>query len=82
MLENELEIPRIAMAGEVHIELFSNSEIIVDGCKSIIKCSDTLISLNTGKRVVSVSGAGLVIKSFACEQAVIDGEILSLDFVS
>jgi sporulation protein YqfC len=82
VVAGELEIPRIAMAGEVHIELFSNAEVIIDGCKSIIKCTDTSITLNTGKRAVSVTGDALVIKSFVCEQVVIDGEILSLDFVS
>lgn len=81
-IEEELEFPRTAIASAVHIELCGNREAIVDGCKGVLEYDDTVIRLNTGKLVVRFTGSDLCINTYNMDTAIIQGNILSIDYSS
>lgn len=76
-----IPLPEI-LSGEPKIEMLGNREIIVDGCKGVVEYGENLIKLNTENCVLSISGDGLVIKSYDGSVAVISGIITDITFVS
>ncbi|MCD7873299.1 MAG: YabP/YqfC family sporulation protein [Clostridiales bacterium] len=66
--------------GEPHIEIYGNSQCIVDGLKSVVEYSNKKIKLNIGKKSVTFTGDELYIDSFTPQGAVIEGLIISLEF--
>ncbi len=79
-LTEELGIPKAIVKGYNHIELFGNHEAVVNQCAGIIEYSEERIKLNIGKNTVLFSGSDLCIKEYGSSQAVISGDILSLEF--
>lgn len=77
-LVKEFDFPEDLCRGGFHIELF-NGNVIVDGCKNVAEYSDGRIVLNTGSRRIIVLGDNLIVKSFACSQANITGNIISVE---
>ncbi len=63
--------PRIEMAG---------SECLVDGLQSIIEYSNDKITLNLGTQVITFFGDDLRINSFTREGAIVEGNIISMEF--
>lgn len=80
MFKNLTDFPVEYYTGEPHIELYGNSQCIVDGLKSVIEYSDEKIKLNIGKKSVTIHGGNLHIDSFTPEGAIVEGIILSLEF--
>ncbi len=78
----ELELPRSAVSNTCHIELSGNREAIVDGCKGVLEYDENTIKLNTGKTIVRFTGTDLSINTLNMETAVIEGNIVTLDFSS
>lgn len=79
-LTQELEIPQAALRGVSHMELSGNREAIVEGCKGVVEYDEGIIRLNLGKNIVRFAGTGLSIRTLTLEQAIITGNILSIDF--
>lgn len=65
--------PRIEMTG---------SECLVDGLESIIEYSPTKIQVSLGSQLITFWGDDLRINSFTREGAVVEGNILSMEFSS
>ena len=63
-----------------HMELSGNREAIVEGCKGVVEYDEGIIRLNLGKNIVRFTGTGLSIRTLTLEQAIITGNILSIDF--
>lgn len=63
--------PRLEMTGR---------ECLVDGLQSIIEYSSDKITLNLGKQVITFFGDDLRINSFTREGAVVEGNIISMEF--
>ena len=80
MLKNITDFPVEYYTGEPHIELYGNTQCVVDGLKSVVEYSDSKIKLNIGKRSVTICGDGLHIDSFTHEGAIVEGIILCLEF--
>jgi len=74
------DIPPGMTGGDVKIELSSNREACVDGCKGIIEYYDTLIKLNIGNGTVSFCGKNLHISVYNANVAVIIGIINSVEY--
>lgn len=64
---------------EPHIELFGNSECVIDGLEGIIEYTSERIKINLGKYAVSIIGDELYINSFSHNGAIINGYIISLE---
>jgi sporulation protein YqfC len=63
-----------------HLEIFSNSQCIVDGLKGIVEYSRDKIKINLGKSLVTFWGDGLYINSFSPDGAIVEGNIISMEF--
>lgn len=67
--------------GQPRLEFYGTDECVVDGLKSIIKYSADEIILNVGKIAVKFSGSDLHINSFSPEGAVVNGFIMTMEFM-
>jgi len=79
-LTQELEIPQAALRGVSHMELSGNREAIIEGCKGVVEYDEGVIRLNLGKNIVRFTGTQLSIRTLTLEQAIITGNIISIDF--
>lgn len=64
----------------VHIEIFSNQKMILEGCKSIVDYRSDYIKLKFKKGNFSVFGKDFLISDFEDERIIIKGEISSVEF--
>ncbi|MCL2507753.1 MAG: YabP/YqfC family sporulation protein [Oscillospiraceae bacterium] len=81
-LGEELEMPKTSLPGTVHIEMSGNREAVVDGCRGVVEYNENVIRLNTGKLIVRFTGSCLMIRTLQLNQAIVCGNILSVDFTS
>lgn len=65
-----------------NIEMYSDKEIVVDGCKCVEDYNKDYIKLNLGEKNIKICGENLIIDSFLYEQADIKGQIVSLEFTT
>ncbi len=70
------------LVDEPKIEMLSNREIIIDGCKGVVEYTENHIKLSLGIGAICISGDNLVIKSFDSSIAVISGTITDISFTS
>ena len=79
-ITEELGIPKTIVNGYNHIELFGNREAIVNQCEGIIEYSEERIKLNMGKNTILFCGSDLCMKAYGSSQAVLSGNILTIEF--
>lgn len=75
-----LDLPQEALAGYAYIEISGNREVIVEGCRGVLEYSDTVVSLNTGKLIVKITGCELTVVSMQNTQAIIRGVIAGVEY--
>lgn len=75
-----LELPPGTLTSSSHIEISSNREAFVDGCRGIIDYDEDHIKVNIGNGTACFFGRGLEIKSLSAHQAVIRGFIMKIEF--
>lgn len=80
LLGKALELPPGALGKGAHIELSSNREATVDGCKGVMEYEETRIKLNIGTGSVTFLGRNLEITNLLGNQTVIAGFITGLEF--
>ncbi len=66
---------------QVHVEFFGRGEASIDGLYGVLEYDGGRIRLSTGKEEIIFLGKGLSIDVFDLGQAVIHGEISSMEFV-
>ncbi|GHU82386.1 hypothetical protein AGMMS50284_4170 [Clostridia bacterium] len=64
------------------LEMKSNREVTIDGCKGILEYDKEIIRINTGSMVVSFKGRSLNIKCLTASSMIIEGFITSVEFIS
>ena len=64
----------------MRVELLSDREAVVDGCRGILEYSESCIRLCTGALTVRFTGEGLTMRNFGGLGAVVEGKIHSVDF--
>lgn len=79
--ERKLQLPDV-LINEAKIEMLSNREIIVDGCKGVIEYGENLIKLNIGELVLCLAGDNMIIESFDSGVAIVRGKFAEISFVS
>lgn len=67
--------------GKPRIEM-SGSECLVDGLEGIIEYSSTKIQVSLGSQLITFWGDDLKINSFTREGAIVEGNIMSMEFSS
>ena len=80
LIGRALELPPGALGKGAHIELSSNREATVDGCKGVMEYEQERIRLNIGTGSVTFTGRSLEITNLMGSQAVIAGFITGLEF--
>lgn len=63
-----------------HIELFSNKEMVLEGCCGVFEYTDNYIRLNLGKGALIINGKNFDISTFQDKIIVIKGEIDTIEF--
>lgn len=76
----QIGLPATVTEGLCYLEMLGNREVILDGCKGIAEYADDKIKLNLCRNTISFSGEDLRIKSLNGEQAIICGNIISVEF--
>lgn len=64
-----------------HIEFFSNIKMIIEGCKAIVDYQNNYIKLKLKKGYVSIIGTDFLISTFENEKIIINGNIISFEFL-
>lgn len=81
-LSRLLELPESSLGGEIHIEINSQREAVVENCRGVLEYTPERIRLLAGKTVVRFCGRGLSIGSMDKSGAVVSGVITSIEFLS
>ena len=61
------------------MEVFSNREIYIDGCKGILEYNDVYIKVRVSKGMIIISGSKLDVPSFEGPAISIKGKINSIE---
>lgn len=64
----------------ISIEMKSNREAIIEGCKSIAQYDENVITVNMDKMMISFFGRNMEIKCMNSDSMVIRGVISSIEF--
>ena len=81
-VEKALELPVGSLSDVARIELSGNRRAVIEGCRGIVEYGEETIRLNTGGGVVRFMGRGLSMSCMTEDSAVIEGIILSLEYLS
>lgn len=76
-----LDVPQNMFESYSQIVLSGNQEVVLDGCQGVIEYEDNFIKLKIGRQMVKFTGQGLQIKCMTGENVIIDGHILSVEFM-
>ena len=82
-LKDELidsEIPFISVMNELHIEIFSDKKILIEGAGFLEEYQNTLICLRFKKGNLIINGDSLSISSVNGDGIIISGKINSINF--
>lgn len=63
-----------------HIEIFSNKEIIIDGCFGIYEYSECYVKLNLCKGALAINGSMINVQSFENDMITLKGTFSSIEF--
>ena len=81
-MESVLELPAGTLSGTARIELSGNTRAVVEGCKGILEYEDDVIRLNTASGIIRFMGQNLGMNCLNEDSAVVEGKILSVEFMS
>lgn len=68
------------LPGGVKVEVFSNKEAIIEGCKGIMEYNDDYIKINIGRGSIVFTGDELFAYSYFGETLVIKGRINNIEY--
>ena len=81
-LVGAMQLPAGAFFNTAHFEMNSNREVIVEGCRGILEYDENIVKINAGKMITTFIGRDLAIKCLTPDSLVIEGFIVSVEFVS
>ncbi|MCR4925071.1 MAG: YabP/YqfC family sporulation protein [Clostridiales bacterium] len=79
-IADDIDFDELAVKGLAHIEIMGNRKAVIDGCKGVLDYNENLVRLNTGKNIIRFTGDNLTITSMNNEQAIVSGDIITMDF--
>ena len=80
--QKKMGYPGASMLQGVLIELNGNRELSIDGCRGILDYDMNLMKINCGKMVLKVAGRNMTIRCMTHDSMIIDGFILSVEFIT
>ena len=63
-----------------HMEIFSNGEINIDGCKGVVEYKDTYLKLKLNRGSILICGSNFDITYFENNFITVKGKISSMEF--
>lgn len=80
-ISDALELPKDTFLDLPKIILTGNREVYIENYKGIIEYTDTLMRLNTGMRLLKITGKALCIMSIGADDITVGGEIEAVEFI-
>ena len=80
-VEQVLDLPCGVLSDIPRIELNGNSEVVIDGCYGLLSYDDDSVQLHTGCGTLQILGQNLTVSALGCGTSMVNGKILSLDFI-
>ncbi len=77
---NELSLKN--MLSPVHMDIKSNLEVVLEGCKYIEEYDENIVKIKVPKMEISFFGRNLEIKCMNTDSLVIEGVLTSIEFNS
>ncbi len=74
------EVPVSAAGGKSKIEIHSNRQIVLEGCKGVVDYSPDNVILSCAKGTITLLGNDFEIDSYLDDTIVIHGHLLSIEF--
>ena len=77
------EISSLGIANDLsspHIELDSNRQIVIEGCKGIVEYDETITKLNCGNIILKICGSCLCLNNLSNGLVIVTGDIFSVEF--
>lgn len=71
---------KMYLGTDMMMEIITNRELTVDGCKGVIEYDENYIKLNAKKGTVTIFGVDLEIKSYSEAALFIAGKIERIEF--
>jgi sporulation protein YqfC len=81
-VERVLELPIGSLSSAARVEFLGNKRAIIDGCHGIVEYSDDLIRMQSGSGMIRFTGTMLSISCMTEDSAIIEGNILTMEFLS
>ncbi|MBC8570861.1 YabP/YqfC family sporulation protein [Oscillospiraceae bacterium NSJ-54] len=75
-------VPEDAFSALPQIELSGNREAVVEGCQGILEYDENVIRLSLGRMMLRFCGRNLQLRCMAAESVVVEGYIMSMEFLT
>ena len=75
------DLPADVLAGQSHIEIIGGNEFFIENHHGIIEYTDEEVKLNLGKKILRLTGVGLVVESMNENELRMRGKIINLEFI-
>lgn len=79
-LASTLELPSNTFDKMFQLEMFGNSEAIIEGCVGIAEYSETFVKLKIPKGYIKFLGRNLSMNFYTQTSVMVEGFILSIEF--
>lgn len=76
-----LELPKEIVLNVPKLTMIGCRDLVIENYKGIIEYDNNRIRLNTGIGIIKIMGNGLIIKEITSEDILIEGEIISFEFI-
>lgn len=80
MLCEKLDLPLSVVEDLSYMEVLGNSRIVLDGCKGVLDYGESLVRIGLAKGTVQFCGDNLCFKALNNGQAIIEGNIITIEF--
>lgn len=79
--EESLRNTATGLIPAVRVELLSNREAVIDGCRGILEYNECCIRLSADHLVIRFSGSGLLLRNYGENGAVVEGHITAVELI-
>ncbi len=79
-LEQTLELPEGLLSGDIRMEVYGRRRVVLEGSCGVVEYESDVIRLKTGSGIVRFLGRDLRLSSLDREGAVVNGQIVSIEF--
>ncbi len=80
-LTEVLELPKEIMLNVPKLTLLGNKDLIIENYKGIVEYEENRVRVNTAIGVIKITGSNLTIREITSEDIMVNGEIISLEFL-